>query len=378
MGEREILVEIAGATALLRTSSSELGAYAARHLEPLRIAAAARPNVIASLAWHDGPPPGNRLEQKPWLADMERIDRDLYRGDAGLAWFRIDDLPGLQIHFRWDGQQLEVAGEFFHSLSAHPSRDRLKRIVYRGRAEELGRRRFTTLLYYLVYYPCFWWLERTRDLHPIHAAGAEIDGRVIVLAGPSGVGKSTLSVALAAAANARHLSDTFLLQRGSLVCPVREPILLDEWASRWLGDAAAGLRPIDWRYCLGRRGYHFRSERLSAGGEACLLVLPRRSHAPYLRRIDADRARGQVGAGGMIVNDLRRYFAYAAVLESLSPSPLGAAREKSLADLTARVPCFELGLTAGLARAEAVRQIEDLAEGASREESPARFALGRP
>jgi hypothetical protein len=118
-------------------------------------------------------------------------------------------------------------------------------------------------------------------------------------------------------------------------------------------------------------------ERFSDGGEASLLVFPRRSSAPYLRRIDADRARGQVAAGGMIVNDLRRYFAYAAVLESLAPSPLGWAREKTLAELAERVPSFELGLTADLSRDQVVRQIRELAAGLGGKVG-GRMALGRP
>jgi hypothetical protein len=356
----EILVEVGGATVSFRASSAELAAYAERHLEPLRSAESKRPAVIATLAWHEGPVPGGRLDQKPWLASMERIDRDLYRGEDSLAWFRVDDLPGLQLMFRWDGAELHVTGDFFHHLSARPMRDRVKRLLYRRRAGELARRRFTTLLYYLVYYPAFWWLERTQDLHPIHAAGVEIDGAVVVLAGPSGVGKSTLSVALAASPGGRHLSDTFLLHRGATVRPVREPILIDDWARDWLGEAAGVLRPIEWRYCLGRRGYHFAAGRRSEGGDASLLLFPRRSREATLRPIDADRARGQVAAGGMIVNDLRRYFAYAAVLESLAPSPLGSAREAALGELAEHVPSFELGLTADLSRAEVVRRIREL------------------
>ena len=351
--------------------------YAAVHLEPLRARGEGEPVVRASLAWHEQSPPRERQGARPELARMERIDRDLYRGEGELAWYRIDELPGLHLRFRWDGEHLDVAGDFFYSLSADPVRDRLKRLLYGRRLDALRQRKFTTLLYYMAYYPCFWWLERHRDMHPIHAAGVEIGGGVVVLAGPSGVGKSTLSTGLAVADGARFLSDTFLLHAGIDVRPVREPLLLDDWSRRWLGEGAGLLQAIDWRYCLGRRGFHWPAERLGKGGPARLLLFPRRSARHYVRAVPPARAQGQIGAGNAIVNDLRRYLAYAGVLETLDPSPLALAREKSVSELVQRVPCYEIGLTAEVTRAEATALVSELLESeAGAVDAPERGAAG--
>ena len=47
----------------------------------------------------------------------------------------------------------------------------------------------------------------------------------------------------------------------------------------------------------------------------------------------------------MIINDLRRYWSFAAVLEHLSSDGLMAQREQSLRALTTNVPSYEIGLT---------------------------------
>ncbi len=365
MSNGAIELQLAGVRARISSTYSAFNEYARVHLEPLRVSAEGEVSVSATLRWHEGPMP-DRLAAHPELADMERVDRDLYRGKDRLAWFRIDDLPDLQLGFQWDGARLRVAGDFFYRLSKTRTRDRIKRWVYRRRLPMLRQRRFTTLLYYLVYYPCFWWLERQQDFHPIHAAGVELEGGIVVFAGPSGVGKSTLSTGLAASPGGRLLSDTFLLQRGPTVCAVPEPLLLDEWSRGWIGAGAALLRPIDWRYCLGRAGFHWPRERLSAGGRVRMLLFPHRSVDQYVRPISAAQAQGQIGAGNLVVNDLRRYWAYAAALEMLDPSPLGEAREAGLRTLAGGVPSYEIGLTRMLTRDEVAAMIARLADATLR------------
>jgi hypothetical protein len=83
-----------------------------------------------------------------------------------------------------------------------------------------------------------------------------------------------------------------------------------------------------------------------------LLIIPRRAAKHFVSPLTAAQAQGQVSAADFIINDLRRYWAYAAVLEMFAPSPLMAEREGSLAQLAEGVPCFALGLTAGMGRDE--------------------------
>jgi len=343
-----VSVRLAGMDAVLECADAAFVHFAEHHLAPLRTASAAAPSVRALLRWHEGAPP-DRLAARPTLAAMDRVDRDLYRADGELAWFRIDECPDLQLRLAWDRTCLRLEGDYYHRLSKTPRRDQMNRLLYRRRLPQLRRRRFTTLLYYLLYYPTFWLVER-QGWHPIHAGAVELPNGIAVLAGPSGVGKSTTVTGLATTAGARLLSDTFLLHRGVDLRAVPEPLLLDERSRAWLGADARLLQHVRHRYGLGREGYHLPADRLSAGGPARVLLFPHRAKTQYLRPLATDHARGRLRAGDLIVNDLRRYWAFAAVLELLDPTPLVAQREASLAELVANVPVYEIGLTPDLTR----------------------------
>lgn len=371
-GGHPLEVQLAGVGATLAGDYVPFMEYAALHLEPLRTGGAAPARVRATLHWHEGAPPDRA--SYPELREMYRVDRDLYRNDRQLAWFRIDDLPDLHLRFEWDGETLDVRGDYFHRLSKRPVRDRLKRIIYHAELNDLRRRRFTTLLYYLVYYPCFWWLERERDLHPIHAAGVDVGRGVIVLAGPSGVGKSTLVAGVASSPAARLLSDTFLLHQGQHVYAVPEPLLLDGWSRDWLGAATESLRAIRHRYSLGRNGFLWRSDRLSDGGDVGLLLFPERAPRHYLRALTPEQACGRMRAGDLIVNDLRRYWAFAAATELLDPTPVVHAREVNLARLVAVTPTYEIGLTSAIS----CDQILELISALLNRSAALQAAGGRP
>lgn len=355
-----LAVDLAGVRARISSDFPPFMEYARQHMAPLRAAGDGAPQIRARLFWHEGPPP-NRLDAHPDLRGWDRVDRDLYRRERSLAWFRIDDFPDLHLRFTWTGSELAVVGHYYHCLSKTTGRDWLRRVVYHRSLPVLRRRRFTTLLYYLVYYPCFWWLEHQGLCHPIHAGGVQFPTGVVAMAGPSGVGKSTLVAGLASDPTARLLSDTFLLHKGASVRAVPEPLLLDQWSRGWMGGrAAAALRPIQHRYSLNRDGFHWPDDQLVPGGDVRLLVFPQRATAHYVRPLPPRQAQGRIRAGDLIVNDVRRYWAFASVLEVLDPNPLVQAREESLAKLVDTVPAFEVGLTAEVPRDEMAGLIDHL------------------
>jgi len=354
MSDAPLSGALAGATFSFQTDAADLQAYARRHLAGLLGADVVAPAVASRLSWHDGQPPQRRPLPPGDAASAERVDRDTYVTESSLYWFRVDDLRDLHARFTWDGERLAADGDFYFRLGNTALSDRVRRLWQRA---ALRHRRFPTLLAYLVYYPCWWWLEQVQDLHPIHAAGVATDAGVILLAGASGVGKSTLAVALATTPGARLLSDSFVVHHGVEVRPVREPILLDEWSRRWLGDRADILQPLNWPYVLRRQGYQLAPQRLAEGGRAAVLLFPRRAPQAYVRRIAPALAHQRLSAADLMINDLRRYWAYAAVLEQLVPSGLVARREAQIAELVASVPCYDVGLTANLSCDEALASI---------------------
>jgi O-antigen/teichoic acid export membrane protein len=353
---------IADASFAFQCDAPDLMRHARAHLAPLVGAAVSTPTITASVRWHDGQPPRQPVVDARELAGMERVDRDVYANGERLCWFRVDDLRDLFLRFTWRDERLAVHGDFYYRLGNRWVSDRIRRAVQWRRRHALRQRRFPTLLSYMVYYPSWWWLEQTRDLHPIHAAGVVTDAGAVLLAGASGVGKSTLAVALAHTPGVRLLSDSFVLHNGLDVHAVPEPVLLDRWSCQWLGKSAGELQPIDGHFGLHRHGYQLPPHRRAAGGRAVLLLFPRRAPEPYVRRISAEQACQRLSAAGLIINDLRRYWAFAAVMEQMVPGGLVARREAQIARLVTGVACYELGVAAnGTSRAvaDAIMQLVD-------------------
>ncbi len=344
----------------LRCDLPMLHDYARQHLAPL-CDSVGTPQVAASLRWHNGQPPMRQIRRDPALASMQRVDRDLYVDGGALRWFRVDDLRDLHLSIRYDEHRLEVEGNFYYRLGNSRLSDRIRRMRQWRNLDLMRQRRFPTLLAYLVYYPCWWWIEQSLGWHPIHAAGVETPRGVVLLAGASGVGKSTLAVALAGEDGCSLLADSFVLQRGVDILPVREPILLDDWSREWLGDRARHLQPMGRRFGLRRHGFHYATNRLSQGGQATMLVFPRRAVKSFVREVPSEQAHGWLSAGNLMVNDLRRYFAYGAILEQVHPCGLMAQRENEMANLTASVRCMEVGIAPDMTCAEAVRIVLDSA-----------------
>src|ERR1700687_8548 len=351
---------IAGVNFAFQCDAPDLMAYARVHLTSLASDRTATPAITARLTWRDGQPPHQRPVAASELIAMDRVDRDIYTSSERLYWFRVDDLRDLFLKFTRVEDRLEVVGDFYYRLGNRWMSDRIRRGVQWRQRGMLRERRFPTLLSYMVYYPCWWWLEQRRDLHPIHAAGVLTDAGVILLAGASGAGKSTLAVALAHTPGARLLSDSFVLHNGLDVAAVREPILLDAWSTGWLGALGADLQRLGRLYGLGRRGYQLPAPRCAEAGRAALLIFPQRSPNRYLRRITSEQAHQRLSAADLVINDLRRYWAYAAILEHMVPGGLMARREAHLAKLVAGVPCYELGVTAEATSAAASDAIMQL------------------
>lgn len=130
-------------------------------------------------------------------------------------------------------------------------------------------------------------LLKRRGLFGVHAAGASLDGRALVLAGTSGSGKSTLSVALARAGFG-FLGDDTLFLRGNRILAFPDEIDLTEQSVSFFPDLRLDPSPTGWR----KRQLRADETRIVWESEPAVLVFPRVSGRPRseLRPIDAGEA----------------------------------------------------------------------------------------
>ncbi len=183
----------------------------------------------------------------------------------------------------------------------------------------------------MLQYPVLWWAGVLGGV-PVHVSALSVDGEGVVLAGPGGVGKSTL-LADAMSAGAQAVSDNLCVCFGSTLYGVLEPL-------RTAGGTGR-------RMPHGRRetGWTARLEHVTAGR---VLVLRRGSETEAdIVPIRGGEAARVIAAGTYAAGELRRYWAFASTLAL--GTGLGPAHPPVVAtagDLAHGIPCSEVQLPA--------------------------------
>jgi hypothetical protein len=218
----------------------------------------------------------------------------------------------------------------------------------------------------LLQYPALW-RSQQRGRVPLHAsvcgtggsAGSAAaqescgkGGRVVLLAGPGGTGKSTL-VTGELARGAVATCDNLCVTDGHTVWGLAEPLrvaagtLGGPFGPSGVSGAAAGP-PAPGRP-RGRRMPHGRREMPWPGRAECLVpdclaVLARgNGDAPEVTACDPAEAAGALAAGTYMAGELRRYWAFAATLAfgTGTGDPHPAVREGA-AVLSTGLPCLKI------------------------------------
>jgi hypothetical protein len=201
-----------------------------------------------------------------------------------------------------------------------PRRTHAAALVLRSRFHLLARA-------VLMQFPALWWAGRLGRA-PLHASAVRIGNGVSLLAGPGGVGKSTLLAAVLEAGG-RATGDNLCVGDGMSAWGLLEPMRIE-----------AGT---------GRRMPHGRREapmpgRIHALAPDRVVVVRRGSdREPILIPCDQVAAARSLATGTYMAGELRRFWGFAATLAAgtgIGPShpPVGAVS----AAFAQRLPCLEL------------------------------------
>jgi len=322
--------------------------YARAALEPYVAPDAGRFDIRSRLQWREGQPPRKAAKDGKTKAEgafedivwTRRPDRDLYIGEKGAQWLRIDDFRDLQMELAMRDESIELNGRYFFHLSGGGSVESLQRFRHRSKLEEMRGRRFSTLLYYLFYHPLLWWLSRGAGWQVLHGGAIATPIGAIVLAGMPGCGKSTLSVAMLADPRHRMISDNLVLHDGANVMACPELLLLDENSRRLAGAGAAKLVATGERRVFARDAYRIADVELSPQPAAALLHVERASEFA-LTPLDPGESAARLRAANTMAKEVRRISIMNEVLDVVS----GARRydEATAAERLAHaVPSFAL------------------------------------
>jgi hypothetical protein len=188
--------------------------------------------------------------------------------------------------------QVSVRGETLHVVAwPHPT------WRHRGLGVLAPDRRVLLHRAALIHYPALWWAG-VRGLVPLHVCAATVAGTPVIIAGPGGVGKSTLLATLTD-------DDTAVSDNLCAAGPDRVHGLLE---------------PVRDEHGKGRRMPHGRHERAwtrraDSLAPQRIIVLQRGDPSRLVvRPATAEVAARELVAGTYAAGELRRYWAFAATL----------------------------------------------------------------
>jgi hypothetical protein len=179
----------------------------------------------------------------------------------------------------------------------------------------------------ILQYPAMWWAGVSGAV-PLHVSGIRTGGVSVAIAGPGGVGKSTL-LRDAMSQGGQGVSDNLCVGRGLVIHGVLEPLRADGGEGRRMPH---GRRESVW------------TDRLDSIEVERILVLRRGSGSRVVvRPLDAQATARVIVGGTYSAGELRRYWGFAATLAlgtGLGPAhpPIVDAATR----LARAVPCAEV------------------------------------
>jgi len=300
--------------------------------------------VDSRLEWVEGAPRRDLEGAFGVRAYDRRPDRDLYLDGTTAYWLRIDDFEDLQLAASWESGRLSLRGRYHFRLGRGRG-EWARKLVYRHRLDALRARRFSTLLYYLVYHPLLWILSRERGWHLLHGGAVTSRQGAVLFGGMPGCGKSTLAVAMTADPEWHMLSDNLVLHDAQrlLACP--ELLLLDAVSRERVGPAMTRLKRTGERRVYERDAYRPEKTVLEP-------VLPKaifhveRGRSSALARISPEACASRLTADSAMAKEVRREALMSHVLDLIADrSAPDAARD--LGELTESARCYALQVAEG-------------------------------
>jgi hypothetical protein len=329
--------------------------YVARAMEPFQCAGEGTPRIVSRLEWVEGKPtrdPRRAFGLESW---DRRPDRDLYLAGTRAVWLRIDDFEDLQLAVTWGQDRLELVGRYHFRVGRGERGESLRKLVYAGRLDTLRARRFSTLLYYLVYHPLLWLLARERGWSVLHAGAVASPAGAAVFAGMPGCGKSTLAVAMTSDREWTMLSDNLVLHDGARVYACPELLLLDRASIARVGAAAARLTPAGERRVYERDAYRPDDIELGPVSPAAIFNVGR-ARETEIARLDPKACAAALEADNLLAKEVRRIAIMSQVLDLVAGR--GAPDERAaIARLVQAVPCYQLWVGEGADLGEVVRTL---------------------
>jgi hypothetical protein len=332
----------------LESNNKDFLAYARGHLAALLSPPVGQPDIRVWLCW------GQELfPVRASNNDYHRLGRRLLLADNEIVQTEILTLPGLQLRTSLNGTNVYVDAAF------RPS-SRWMRLMLGLGGKASQERIYATLIYYLVYFPLLWHIERTRQWYPLHASAVAWPQGAIILAGLGGVGKSTLTLSFLSDSHARLLSENLILHNKERVYAFLEPIHLDDRSREMLTSLNGRLKPTGCTYSHNRQSYEVPPSARVQSATPCAFFTLRQGRVLGLRSMSAKETLDIVLSSDALAREINEYTQQTAVLNLLSPIAGSLqGRIDALRKLLGQVACYELTIRPGEKLDQAVNLVRE-------------------
>lgn len=310
-------------------------------LAPPLLAPSRAPSIHVTLEWGKSLP----------AADLEPLGRRVWIGQNCLRLSEIRLVPGLQIQLGWEGDTLRV-----HAAFRWPGRGArwLAALVPAART-----RLYISLVYYLVYFPWGWWLERERGWSLLHAAGLRREDGGVILSGLPGCGKSTLVWAALSLPGWQLLSDNLLFADGRQIYACPEPLHVDARARALIESTPGGVQDTGRAFSHQREDFELLPERRATQAQVDRVIFLRRGRTGGIQPLDHEAAFRRLWVGDMLAQEWAAYEECAAAICHLVPQVGDPARRWANLERLAALPCCQVVVPDGEMLSDSVREILD-------------------
>lgn len=317
----------------LATERDDFLAFARAYLDPLTVVEEADFSIDVTVTWDGSFSTDSQV-------GLEQLGRRLWTGTDRLRWTEIWQVPGLQMHVCWNDEGMTV-----QAVYSWPTR----RAKWWARWSAPARERlFAALVYYLVYFPYAWWLERGGGWTLLHASAIATPDGGLVLSGLPGCGKSTTALASLGQSTWRVVSDNLLFTDGSQVFACPEPIHVDGRTRDMVGDLNARMRPTGREFSHRRQDYEIAPQARQRSTTPHALGFLRLGGETNVRPVDQTMATRRLMANDYLAKEWMAYQESAAAMHQVW-SHIGdqERRQRNLTSLASSIPCYEVTVARG-------------------------------
>lgn len=345
--ERAINIEIQGVRLRLISENSDCLDFVRLHTDPYLSKGDRQPNIEVRFRWNKLGVFGSHRSGFEYQEGLNKVGRRILTDGNGNLHKIFDDVPGLEMLFTVDKEDnLSVAADYHFRPGLGPVQSILNSVFFTRRLAK-QRSEIARLIFYLVYYPVLWYLDRHRSLYVIHGSAVKYKDEGIILTGIPGVGKSTLTLSLLSCPDARLLSDNILLYDDKRVYSCYESVRLDKRSLEMLPDLSFHLSRIGSHASYDRDFYEINKASMIDSVKPTLLFIPQLSDVNGVRPISLGECVERTLAFNHLAGEMRRYASFSAALNLLRIAERSQVRmAETLEKLLQNVRCYELSVRA--------------------------------